>query len=318
MAQKLGARHAEVVINQQQFLEFLPAFVRAADEPLADLASIPLHFVCQLARQDVKVVLSGEGADEVLAGYDLQVLARRLDQVRPLGLIPRPLLSMASRLASPRWKPWLRGMSEGGWSGLLAAQASHMTNVWSDDEKETLWLNAARPDASGRLIQSWYAETSSPHPIDQIQQVYCRSWLVEDLLMKADKMSMNNSLELRCPFLDHKLVEWCERLPLMWKVGSPATGYSSKRILREFARARLPAEIIERPKRGFPVPAYQWLQDGAGAWAEDRLLHGGRMKSWFDLAPIVTALTAARQGVRTAQHKVWNLLILDHWLEVFS
>lgn len=193
-----------------------------------------------------------------------------------------------------------------------------MTDVWPVNEKAALWLNVPRPDPSGRLIKSWYGEAVSPHPIDQIQQVYCRSWLVEDLLMKADKMSMATSLEVRCPFLDHKLVEWCERLPLNWKVGSAATGYSSKRILRDFARKRIPIEIIERPKRGFPVPAYQWLEGPTGAWAEDRLLHCGRMKSWLDLGPVAVAMKAARQGVRTAQHKIWSLLILDHWLEAYT
>jgi asparagine synthase (glutamine-hydrolysing) len=88
--------------------------------------------------------------------------------------------------------------------------------------------------------------------------------------------------------------------------------------LREFSRKRLPAAIIERPKRGFPVPAYQWLEGATGAWAEDRLLHGGRMKSWFDISPVAKAVKAARQGSRAAQHKVWSLLVLDHWLEAFT
>ena len=92
-------------------------------------------------------------------------------------------------------------------------------------------------------------------------------------------------------------------------------GYRSKRILRSFAARRLPRAIIERPKRGFPVPAYRWLEGALGAWAEDRLMHGRRIAQWFDLAPVAPVLAAARRGSASARHRIWDLLILDHWLE---
>jgi asparagine synthase (glutamine-hydrolysing) len=193
-----------------------------------------------------------------------------------------------------------------------------MTRVWSDAEKLELSRDAARFIPTELLIREWYGEANSPYPLDRLQQVYCRSWLVEDLLMKADKMSMANSLELRCPFLDHVLVEWSAVLPREWKVGAAGIGYSSKRILREFARPRLPTAIIDRPKRGFPVPAYGWLEGTLGAWAEDRLLRHGGLDRWFDVASLRPVLAQAMGGVLAAQHKIWSMLILDFWLEAWA
>ncbi|HXQ52115.1 MAG TPA: asparagine synthase (glutamine-hydrolyzing) [Stellaceae bacterium] len=319
VAARLGTRHDEIVIGQREFLDFLPDLVRCSDEPLADLASVPLFFVSRLARKAVKVVLSGEGADEMLAGYDLEQTARTIDRMRLLlRIVPRSVLAQAARLLPTRMRDVLTDVTRVGVEGLFPARATHMTRVWSEAEKRALWRNAAVMESTDDLIRSWYEAARSPEPIDQLQQVNAGSWLVEDLLMKADKMSMANSLELRCPFLDHGLAEWCARLPLAWKVGSHETGYRSKRILRAFARSRLPEAIIERPKRGFPVPAYRWLEGPLGAWAEDRLISGRRLDRFFDLRTARRTLDLARRGDEAAQHKVWNLLILDHWLEAWA
>lgn len=311
VAERLDARHREIVIDQRTFVDFLPELVRITDEPLADLAGVPLYFVSRLAREEVKVVLSGEGADEILAGYDLEQTARRLDRLQRLArFLPQRLPRLPSRAGGIA-----SDLARVGWSRILAARGTHMTRLWSEAEKAALWRDAAPPESTDAVIRGWYEAAPSPEPIDQFQEVHCGSWLVEDLLMKADKLSMANSLELRCPFLDHRLVQWCARLPLVWKVGSAELGYSSKRILREFAAARLPQAIIDRPKRGFPVPANRWLEGPLGGWAEDRLFGARRLAQLFDLASARPALARARRGDASAQHKIWALIILDHWLE---
>lgn len=317
VARHLGTQHSEVTIGQKQFLEFLPRFVTATDEPLADLASIPLYFVSALARRDVKVVLSGEGADEVLAGYDMEVLARQFDRMGLTARLPVSICSALSGAASRLGRPLAAAILRGGASGALGNMRAHMTRLWTDREKAGFWRGRTDLKSTDDLIGSWYHSCVSPYPIDQLQEVYCRSWLVEDLLMKADKMSMAASLELRCPFLDHALVEWCARLPLQWKVGSRKLGYRSKRILREYAATRLPAEIIDRPKRGFPVPAYQWLERGLGPWARDRI-GSGRLAPWVDVVGLSPVMKAAELGSRLAQHQVWSLVVLDHWLEAWT
>lgn len=315
VAESLGMEHAEITLTQDEFLTRMGELVRNADEPLADLAAIPLNAVCRLAGQHVKVVLSGEGADETLAGYDMERLARSVDRLRAIERVPGPVLSVA-RYALPRAaRRKVAALSEGGVSGYFGRTGAHMTRVFSEEEKARLWRDGGVYRSTEDLIRSWYGECRSAEPMDQIQDVYCRSWLVDDLLMKADKMSMAASVELRCPFLDHDLVQWCARLPIEWKVGTRRRGYTTKRILRDYASGLLPEEIIRRPKRGFPVPAYQWLEGKLGGWAEDRLLNGGRLERTLDLRSVTPLLSEARGGSTDAQHKLWSLLILDHWLE---
>ena len=157
--------------------------------------------------------------------------------------------------------------------------------------------------------------SQSKEPIDQIQHVYCKSWLVEDLLMKADKMSMATSLELRVPFLDHKLVEWAAELPLQYKIGSFLQGFSTKQIVRNFAKKRLPNEIINRPKQGFPVPAYQWLAEGKiNQFLQDSLeilVQKAEMNEKV-LSKLFKELPPAKVE---DQHKIWNLIIYASWLK---
>lgn len=316
VAEHVGSRHHEVVIDRDQFVAALPELVYQTDEPLADLATVPLHAVARLAREHVKVVLSGEGADEVLAGYDLDVLAARLDRLHRLRHVPPALLRALGRALPPGRGDAIRNLAAGGWTGLLRTQHAHMTWVFDEREKAALWRDGAGLRSTAALVDGWYADSRSSHPLDQLVQVYCRSWLPEDLLMKADKATMAASLELRTPFLDHRLVEWAARAPLEWKVGSPATGWRSKRILREFAEHRLPRAIVDRPKRGFPVPAYGWLSEGLAPWAEERLLgSASRVAELLQPEPMRVALTRSAGGDMIAAHKVWTLLVLDHWLE---
>lgn len=319
MAEHVGATHHELVIGKKDFLDFLPDLVRHTDEPLADLASVPLFFVSRLARDSVKVVLSGEGSDEVLAGYDMEVLASRLARLRKIAAwVPPPALRLIAAAMGQSRGAAINALADTGWTDYLKGRTTHMTHVWEGAEKQALLRSAGDSSDTTGLIRSWHDLSTSTHPLDRLQQAYCHSWLVEDLLMKADKMSMANSLELRVPFLDHKLIEWAAKLPMEWKVGGAAVGWSSKRILREFASTRLPQRIISRPKQGFPVPAYDWLANGLSSWAEDRIFAGGRLAGLLDLAPARQALSNASHGDRSAAHKVWTLLILDHWLEAWT
>jgi asparagine synthase (glutamine-hydrolysing) len=316
VANHVGSQHHEVVIDREDFLTALPELVYMTDEPLADLAAIPLHAVSRLARDHVKVVLSGEGADEVLAGYDLEKLARRLQRLRH---VPRLAAIAGARIAPKGRAIALGNLASSGWSSILRTEGAYMTCVFDDFSKHRLWREDIEFRPTESVIDGWYAETSSAEPIDQLLEVYCRSWLAEDLLMKADKATMAASLELRTPFLDHTLVEWAATLPLSWKVGSRREGWQSKRILREFAARRLPKSIVDRPKQGFPVPAYAWLADGIGAWAENRLLSADAHIGVLLAANAMrTSISRARAGDTRAAHQVWSLLVLDHWLERWS
>ena len=304
----VGTDHHEIVIGQKEFLDFLPHFARFADEPLADLASIPLYYVSHLARQKVKVVLSGEGSDEILGGYDLDVHVRQWDSTRYRQKLPTWLHECLTPNKPGNILHDLRTSPE-----LASAVSLHLTSA----EKQKLFRNKTYHPDSLDNIRAELERVQSREPLHQLLYVFCQSWLVEDLLMKADRMSMANSLELRTPFLDYRLVEWAARAPSNIKVGKNKDGkYETKRILRQFARSRLPQEIIERPKLGFPVPLYDWLSNRLKTWTYDLLTdRDAILTRWLDPAIIRAQLDAGSHpdaGV-LERHRLWDLIILELW-----
>lgn len=306
VAEHIGSTHHEIVIQQTEFMSWIEKLVWHLDEPIADLASIPLYFVSDLAAKHVKVVLSGEGADEVLAGYDLDKLANKLRKLKTLSYLPNSLLNLLPYQSC-------KNLAKSGYAQFMQQNILHITNSFSEQEKMDL-CNFKVERATDLYIKDLYKISTSREPLDQLQQAYCTSWLVEDLLMKADKMSMAASLELRVPFLDHKLVEWAATLPLVHKVGNLRQGYITKRILRNFATKRLPKEIIERQKLGFPVPAYQWLKQDLISYAKDMLSHP-QISVLFKSEGLRSIVQAVENGEEKAAHKLWNLIILSAWLQ---
>ena len=290
VAAHIGSDHAEVEIGERDFLDFLPQFVRLMDEPTADLASVPLYYVCKLARATVTVALSGEGADEILAGYDFDRWWRQRAPAR----------------------------------GDLRAEAvpPHMTNYMDSAAKRELFRAGVEYRDSVDVLRGHLQRAGPRHQLDQMLFLYCQDWLVEDLLMKADKMSMANSLELRTPFLDYRLVEWAARAPLKAKVGPDDGGtFTTKHVLRRFAAGLLPAEIIDRPKRGFPVPVYDWLSSSLRQVAGDMMLGPeARLRTWFTADGLRQLFERGSTTAAPAhdRHRLWNLMILEHWLRAWT
>ncbi len=311
VAGHLGTDHHEVVIGERDFVDFLPDFVHFTDEPLADLASIPLHFVCRLARRDVTVVLSGEGADEILGGYSFDVWARRWDEARAAAAPPSLLARLMGRAPAPV-DPGLLDLRD-------AAQPLTMTAQMTSAEKLALLAGKDPHPDSLDGMRAALARFGKATPLAQALYVYCQDWLVEDLLMKADKMSMATSVELRTPFLDYRVVEAAARLPDRLRVGRGEDGaYETKRALRLIARRDgLPEEIITRPKMGFPVPVYGWLAKELRPFAHDLIGGpGARLRGICDGAALDGFLTRGTAAEASGQerHLLWSLLILELWL----
>lgn len=310
VAQHIGATHEEIVIDDRQFTDFIPDLVTATDEPLADLASVPLYFVCKLARKKVTVALSGEGSDEILGGYSFDQLAREW--------------AAASSRSPKTWMERARGLFSTAPRGLdlsAAVVPLHMTNYLDSEAKRGLMRGVSYPD-SMEIVREAMACVGSREPLHQALYAYCQNWLVEDLLMKADKMSMANSLEVRTPFLDYRLVEWASRTPTWIKVGPDSDGrLVTKRALRRFAARYLPRSIIDRPKQGFPVPVYDWLSGRLKPWASD-LLRGSevRLHRLFDPAIVDAALVAGTMDGASMpdRHRIANLAILEQWMRAWN
>jgi asparagine synthase (glutamine-hydrolysing) len=315
MSQHLGTNHSEVFIGIDEFRDFLPELVYYTDEPLADLASIPLHYVCKLARRDVKVVLSGEGSDEILGGYSFDVWAKRWDEARAAQTGWRYRLpGTIGRMFFPGSEPDAIDLDL-----RRTATPLTMTNYLTSEEKRRMLLASPPWPDSLDHTRAGLQRIGKADTLDQALYTYCQDWLVEDLLMKADKMSMANSLELRTPFLDYRLVEFTARMPARLKVGKDQDDtYRTKLALRYTARNFVPPAIIDRPKLGFPVPAYDWLSGELQGWAREILLDpSARLGNWFDKRALGETVAAGTDmnAQMTERHRLWNFLILEIWLQ---
>jgi asparagine synthase (glutamine-hydrolysing) len=319
VADHVGANYHQVVIGQKEFLQMLPELVYYSDEPLADLAAVPLLAVSRLAQQSVKVVLSGEGSDEILAGYDLDLAERRWNVVRNLQRVPKPLMSLfagGASVVSPAIGEKAARVADLPLAKWNDRERPHITRYLDEQEKTSLWPNGNFQN-SERVLVDLYNSAVATDPLQQVLSVYQKSWLVEDLLMKADKMSMAASVELRTPFLDYRLVEWANRQPNHVKI--KRTGlrtYQTKSVLRRFCAHRLPREVLTRSKRGFPVPVNGWLQNGLSGWARNVLTSpNSRLAHGLSPETLKGLITQVEQGSTDAPGKVWLLIVLEFWLQ---
>jgi asparagine synthase (glutamine-hydrolysing) len=316
VATHVGTDHNEIVIDDQQFRDFLPRLTYFTDEPLADLASVPLYYVSSLARQKVKVVLSGEGSDEILAGYSFNQKVQTWKRLRQYQRLPVWLRQDAAQAVGAL--VGRRGVVER--ANRQVDAVTNMTDVFNGAQKQALWRrNLPAYASSNDLIEAEAARAKTRDLLHRTLYVYCQSWLVEDLLMKADKMTMANSIELRVPFLDYRMVEWAARAPAGIKIRRVDGHYESKSVLRQFAATRLPREIIKRPKQGFPVPAYDWLSDRLSGWAREVLPpQGARLYEWLEPGAVQEQVGRGTSGSLMDRHRLWNLLILELWLQTWD
>jgi asparagine synthase (glutamine-hydrolysing) len=322
VAERTGTDHHEIVINEKDFCDFLPDFVRFTDEPLADLASIPLYYVSRLARESVTVVLSGEGSDEILGGYDFDYYVSLWDRRRSYQKLPN-WLKKSSLFMGGYQKILGRSFDQGYIvdEGSLDLRRQDtppsMTNHLDSAQKKRLFRGESNFSDSLQPMLVDLKRLQTSDPLNQYLYMFSQSWLVDDLLMKADRMSMANSLELRTPFLDYRLVEWAAKAPPSVKVRKNGDGtYVTKSILRQFAAQRLPVEILTRPKLGFPVPLYNWVTDRLKPWAFDLLdTSSARINSWLEPSTVQDQLRIGTDpgSAILDRHRLWDLLILELW-----
>lgn len=321
MADWVGMDHHEIVIRREEFLSFLPDLVYFTDEPMADLAAVPLYYVSKLARKKVKVVLSGEGSDEILGGYDFDRFIRDRELSQHYQRLPGFLrskvgLKVFRYLLGTRFENRFL-VNDAELDLRRQPVPPHMTDYLTSQHKSLLLPQAKNFPDSMDFVRDDIRRAPTQDPLHQMLYAYCQSWLVEDLLMKADRASMANSLELRTPFLDYRLVEWAARVPAKVKVGRDGSGrYQTKRALRAFAQKRIPKEIIQRKKMGFPVPVYDWLCGSLKEWAID-LLHPSQASVYRWLQPDAVRhqleVAVRPESPMIEKHRLWNLLILELW-----
>ena len=322
VASRFGTDHHEVVVSPEQFFDSLPSLVYQEDEPIAHPSSVPLYFVSRLASEHVKVVLTGEGSDELLAGYDKYrktvfniALGRAYHNATPgslRGAIERAISKMngTSRVRQKLSRTFL-SLSPG-------IEDIYFDNfsVFSRAMQQRLFTAEARDQMSEsdpyRASLDLIGKTDSTELLDQLLAADMKTYLHE-LLMKQDQMSMAASIESRVPFLDHKLVEFAARLPVKMKL----RGLTTKHILREAMRDRLPKEILTRRKMGFPVPVGAWLRGQFRHVVDEYVLSPRAIDRGIFKPAFVRELVARHHAGENQTERLWALINFEIWQRRF-
>jgi len=318
VAQAIKADAHEIVIDDQDFFGALPRLIWHEDEPIAHPSSIPLYFVSALAREHVKVVLTGEGSDELLAGYGKY--PRALANWRAgaaYALVPAPVRRWVANQVVPSVPGGVGRYAARSFLGMpRTPEAMFFDNFAAIGLRRqgTLLSPAfgrlATPErAYGPSRRYFDAPDGRSTILDRVLYADMKTYLVE-LLMKQDQMSMAASIESRVPFLDHRLVEFASGLPTRMKL----RGLKTKWILREAVRSILPPEILTRKKMGFPVPFGIWMR---GPWqdvARDVLLDPrSRQRGIIDPGAVEQLIAAHAAGAADGADAIWGLLNLELW-----
>jgi asparagine synthase (glutamine-hydrolysing) len=309
-AEAIGARHVTKVVSQAEFVAALPEIVWYLDEPVADPALVPLFFIAREARKHVKVVLSGEGADELFGGYTIY---REPLSLRPFDYLPGPVRKTLGRAAKPL-PDGMRGKSLLH-RGSLTLEERYYGNArsFSDAQLRAVLPGFREEWTHTDITAAVYAASEGWDPVARMQHIDLFTWLRGDILVKADKMTMANSLELRVPFLDPEVFAVASRLPADQKITRATTKFALRKALEPI----VPAHVLNRPKLGFPVPIRHWLRAGELLdWAY-ATVDASQAGGLVDIAAVRTMLDEHRSGESDHSRRLWTVLIFMLWHAIF-
>jgi asparagine synthase (glutamine-hydrolysing) len=308
-AAAIGVRHVVRTVDAEEMMAALPLIVWYLDDPVADPALVPLWFVAREARKHVKVVLSGEGSDELFGGYTIYrepISLRAFERVP--GGVRRALGRVSARLPDGlRGKDLLR-------RGALPLEERYYGNAREFRDEQLRAVLPAYDPACGHadVTAEPYRESAGWDPVARMQHVDLHTWLRGDILVKADKMTMANSLELRVPFLDTEVFRVASRIPVSQKLAAGTTKYALRRALAEV----VPGHVLHRRKLGFPVPIRHWLRQEMSSWARG-IVHESGTGELIDKAAVLDMLEAHRRGESDHSRRIWEVLVFMLWHGIF-
>jgi asparagine synthase (glutamine-hydrolysing) len=312
-AAHFGAEHHEFRMTARDFQNAIPIMVSHLDEPMADPTCIPLYFISKLARNYITVVLSGEGADETMAGYTLYRKILSLERLRKgIGPLAFAFPAMASLPLSDRVRAYLRraGSSiEEHYRGMVKGLSLETRLALTGQDR--VRRSDSRLDA---LFGGYFSRVRGASPLNRMLYVDTKVWLPEDLLLKADKMTMATAVELRVPFLDHKLVEYLAASPDTAKV----RGNRGKWMLRQTMGNVIPPSILNRTKKGFPMPAAAWFRTDLREFVRDTLLaRESAVRDYLNRRAIEDAVVRQEEGKISGFQEIWSLIVFEYWHKYF-
>ncbi len=326
IAEHLGTEHTELYIESKAALDLVPGLPEHYDEPFADSSQIPTILVSRLTREHVTVSLSGDGGDEVFAGYNRYFYARMLSQ--RLGQVPRPLRAGVANL--------LTRIPVAAWQRLFNCVPARLRPPQAGDKAHKLASLLQQTDASlyRRLVSHWdqpervvcgveehrgllwddSVEQMIPDLMARMQYLDTLTYLPDDILTKVDRASMSVSLEARVPLLDHRVVEYAWGLPMSLKFRDG----QGKWLLRQVLNRYVPRNLIDRPKMGFGVPIDHWLRGELKDWAED-LLSPQQLESGglLNRELIRERWSEHLSGTRNWHYPIWNVLMFQAWRQTW-
>src|SRR5215831_119719 len=312
-AAHFNAEHHEFRMTARDFRDAIPVMISHLDEPMADPTCIPLYFISKLARNYITVVLSGEGADETMAGYTLYRKVLAIDKLRKTaGPFAFAFPVMASLPVGDRVRAYLRRLGtplESHYRGIVKGLSLETRLALTGEDR------VRKADTRiDEIFRNYFNTVAGASFLNRMLYVDAKVWLPEDLLLKADKMTMATSVELRVPFLDHKLVEYLASSPDNAKV----RGNQGKWILRESMGTAIPPSILHRAKKGFPMPASAWFRTELREFVRDTLLsRSSACREYFSPQAIEGIVCRQEEGKFSGYQEIWSLIVFESWHKHF-
>lgn len=329
VAKHLGTDHTELYVTASEAMDVIPILPNLYDEPFSDSSQIPTYLVSRLAKRHVTVSLSGDGGDELFAGYNRYIWGRRI--WRQTGWMPGSLRQAAAKAAMllppSSWDRIFNSLAP-----LLPAKIRYahpgdkiykLSEILSADHPEALYLNLISHWKHPSRVVRGGAEPATvltdsgqwaklPDFVQRMMFLDAISYLPDDILVKVDRASMGVGLESRIPFLDKNVIEFAWRIPLEWNMRDG----QGKWLLRQILGKYVPKALIDRPKMGFGVPIDSWLRGPLREWAEDLLAEQKLMKQgFFEVEPIRQKWEEHQSGKRNWQYYLWDVLMFQAWFE---
>jgi asparagine synthase (glutamine-hydrolysing) len=315
VAERYNTEHHEVIVGFDDFVKEFARLCWVYDEPVSEPAAIPTYLLCRFASQHVKVMLTGEGGDELFGGYPkcaFDQYSRYLNWM-PAGLRRSLLRGGASLL------PFSKRRARIGLENLAIADEAERLASWFSGFDSVALAQIAQPGAldgvgAAARLREELARCDSQHALDRMLYADLNTWLVDDLLIKGDRMSMASGVEARVPFLDHIFVEYAAGLPPAFK----AKGTRTKILLKKLAEKYIPHETIYRRKVGFTVPLTPWFQGPLKSFVREILLSERAMARGYFKPQALTRLVEEHLGGKVDRGRsLWTLLSLEIWHRLF-
>ena len=313
VADLFGTEHHEFILRPYDFLDSIPQMVRMAEEPLVETPAIPLYQIAKEAKAHATVLLSGEGGDEVFAGYSLY---RKMLDIDKFGIAGKLFASIPDSFLPgdklKKYANWLSSSVAVRYRGTSSDLTERIKGLFYSPEflkytQENNYLD--------ETFHKWFEDVEQCDSLSQLLYVDSKTWLPDDLLLKADKMTMAASVELRVPFLDHKIVEFASSLPANYKIRNGDGKYILKKLMEKY----LPKEIVYRKKMGFTVPTQRWFAKDLLGPAKDIIFSKRLMDTgWFQRKYLETMFERHSKGKEDYSRRIFSLLVLYHWLEIFG